>query len=93
MLSMVIGALVMCAASAWLVAVISALSIVGLAPSGQRLAAYIDLGRWRFSKVEAAAGPLAAPHIARYRAAFYVFFASILALVVVIMTITLAERH
>ena len=60
-------------------AVISALSIIGLAPKGQKLKAYFALGWWRFAQVEAIAGPAAAPYIARYRKAFLAFFACIFA--------------
>ncbi|MFO1122386.1 MAG: hypothetical protein U1F47_08715 [Hyphomicrobiales bacterium] len=66
-----------CAIGAWLVAVWSAVSVVRLAPRGQKLRAYFNLGWWQFAKVRAAIGPAAEPHIRRFRRAFYAFFAVI----------------
>lgn len=65
------------AIGAWLVAVWSAISVVRLAPPGQKVRAYFNLGWWRFAKVRASIGPAAEPHIIRFRRAFYVFFAVI----------------
>lgn len=93
MLGVVIGVLALAAVGAWAVAVLSALSIVGLAPKGRKLSAYFALGRWRFGEVEAIAGPAAAPHIARYKKAFMAFFACILATAVVIVLIAMAAQN
>jgi hypothetical protein len=67
------------AVCAWGAAVWSALAIVQLAPRGTKIARYYDLGFWRFGKIASALGPAAAPHLARYRTAFMVFFGAILA--------------
>lgn len=93
MLSVVIAILGLGAAGAWVVAVMSALSIIGLAPRGQKMAAYYALGWWRFTKVEAIAGPAAAPHIGRYRKAFLVFFACILLAVVIVFLLAIERQN
>jgi hypothetical protein len=93
MLSVVIAILGLGAVGAWVVAVMSALSIIGLAPKGQKIAAYYALGWWRFAKVEAIAGPAAAPHIGRYRKAFLVFFASILLAVVIVFLLAIERQN
>jgi hypothetical protein len=67
------------AAAAWLTAVVSALSLVGLAPSGSRFATLNDLGRWRFGSIETRIGSAALAPMARYRMAFVVFFLCVLA--------------
>ncbi len=79
MVTTLITALAFAALAAWVIAVTAALSIIGLAPKGQKLKAYFALGWWRFARVEAIAGPAAAPYIARYRQAFLAFFACIFA--------------
>jgi hypothetical protein len=73
--------IVVCAVGAWMVAVYSAIAVVRLAPPGQRLSAYFNLGWWRFAKVRSAIGPAADPHINRFRYAFYVYLAVIAAIV------------
>ncbi len=67
------------AAASWLVAVASAVSLVGQAPSGGRFATLMDLGWWRFAAIEGRIGAAARAPIARYRKAFLVFFACVLA--------------
>lgn len=89
MLIALISVVAAIAVASWCVAVFSALSIVGMAPSGQKISTYFALGWWRFAQVESVAGPAAIPHIARYRKAFYVFFGCILAIAV---TAILAAR-
>ena len=92
MLAAIIVVLALAAVAAWLVAAVSALSIVGLAPRGQKFKAYLALGWWRFARVEAIAGPAAAPHIAHYRKAFLAFFACII-LAVAIVFLLIVERQ
>jgi hypothetical protein len=77
-----VGALV--AFIAWAMAALSALSVVQLAPKGDKLTAYFDLGRWRFAALEARLGPTVTPHIVRYKRAFLIFFAAIGAIIVVV---------
>ena len=67
------------AVGAWLVAAVSAISLVGLAPAGSRLATLFDLGWWRFATIESRIGPSAHSPIARYRKSFIVFFLCVLA--------------
>jgi hypothetical protein len=78
------------AAVVWLVAVASALSLVGMAPSGGRFDTLMDLGWWRFGSIEARIGPSAKAHIQRYRMAFMAFF--IIVLVVAVATVVLSPN-
>jgi hypothetical protein len=93
MLAVVIAILGLGAAASWVVAAMSALSIIGLAPKGQKMSAYFALGWWRFAKVEAIAGPAAAPHIGRYRKAFLVFFACILLAIVITFLLAIERQN
>ena len=79
------------AIGAWLVAVWSAISVVRLAPPGQKVRAYFNLGWWQFAKARASIGPAAEPHIIRFRRAFYVFFA-VIASVILAVAGLLASR-
>lgn len=67
------------AVAAWLVAAASAVTLLGRAPSGGRFATLMDLGWWRFSAIEGRIGPASRAPVARYRKAFLVFFACVLA--------------
>jgi hypothetical protein len=78
------------AAAAWLVAVASALSLVGIAPSGGKFDTLMDLGWWRFGAIEARIGPSARTHIKRYRLAFMAFF--LIVLVVAVAAIVLSPN-
>ena len=73
LLSILIPLLAILAVGSWLVAVFSALSLVSLAPKGEKITAYFALGWWRFDKVRAIVGPKADTYITRYRTAFLVF--------------------
>lgn len=64
---------------AWLIAALSAVTLVGRAPSGGRFATLMDLGWWRFAAIEGRIGAAARAPIARYRKAFLLFFACVLA--------------
>ena len=78
---MFLGALI--AFIAWAIAGLCALNVAGLAAKGEKLAAYFDLGRWKFADLEARLGPAVIPHLSRYKRAFLVFLATICALLVV----------
>jgi hypothetical protein len=93
MLATVMVVLALAALAAWLVAVVSALAIVGLAPSGQKLKAYFALGWWRFARVAEIAGPAALPHIARYRTAFLAFFACIILAIAMVFLLTFERQN
>ncbi len=81
------------AVGAWIVALVSALSIIGLAPAGQRMSTWFALGWWRFDKVEAVTGPGAVPHIKRYVWAFTAFFVAILIGFVVTVAVGIATQN
>ncbi|MGE3875724.1 MAG: hypothetical protein AB7F74_22445 [Parvibaculaceae bacterium] len=65
---------------AWAFAALSAINVVSLAPKGEKLAAYFQLGMWRFAPLEASLGAGVRPHLIRYKRAFFVFFAVIAAI-------------
>lgn len=67
---------------AWSIAGLCALNVAELAPKGGKLAAYFELGRWKFADLETRLGPGAAPHLIRYKRAFLVFFATLCAILV-----------
>jgi hypothetical protein len=69
---------------AWAVALLTALSVVRLAPRGQKLASYFQLGWWRFAALEQRLGPPVLPLIKRYRLAFIVFFGVLLVLLLIV---------
>ncbi len=81
MFRILVAILVLAAAAAWLVAVVSAAAIFGLAPKGRKVETYFDIGWWRFDKVRATIGPAAEPHIRRYRLAFLSFFIVLLSVI------------
>jgi hypothetical protein len=64
---------------AWIVAVVSAVRIIGLAPRGQRIRNYVRLGWWQFADIRQDLGPAVDLHIRTYQRAFVVFFACIFA--------------
>jgi hypothetical protein len=72
---------------AWAIAAFSALNVVNLAPKGEKLTSYFQLGLWRFANLEARLGPQVKPHLVRYRRAFFVFFAVIVAILALSFTI------
>ena len=71
----VIGAL---ALFSWVIALISAIRIVGLAPKGEKFRVYGRLGWWNFDGVRALTGPAADPHIQTYQRAFIAFIACVI---------------
>ena len=74
-----VGIIGLFAVMAWIVAVISAIRIVGLAPKGQKIRNYVRLGWWQFAAIRQDLGPAADLHIRTYQRAFIAFFACILA--------------
>jgi hypothetical protein len=93
MLGLVVPLFGLVAVGAWIVALVSALSILNLVPSGQKLSAWFQIGWWQFDKIKAVAGPAAEPHIKRYTMAFLTFFGAILAsFVVVALTISATQN-
>ena len=76
------------ALAAWVVAAISALEIVRLAPKGGKLAAYWNLGWWRHAAIAQALGPAANAPLRRYRFAFCVFFGCVLAMIAAVFLLT-----
>jgi hypothetical protein len=80
------------AVGAWIVAVVSALQIVRLAPAGQRLSTWFSLGWWRFDRIRAVAGPAANPLIKRYVWSFATFFAAVLGTIVVSMLVAITGQ-
>lgn len=83
MTAILIPLVVILAFGAWLTAAYSAISLVSLAPKGEKFSTYMALGWWRFDTVRARIGPAAEPHLKRYRLAFMAFFALILGVIVV----------
>ena len=63
---------------AWGIAVLSAIRIVSLAPKGQKLGIYGQVGWWQFDKIRAALGPDVAPHIRAYQRGFLPFIGCVL---------------
>ncbi len=78
---MFVGALV--AFIAWAIAGLCALNVASLASKGEKLTACIDLGRLKLADLESRFGPQVLPHLTRYKRAFFVFFATIAAMLVV----------
>jgi len=78
-LGVAIGLIVVVAFGAWAMALIAALSIVGLVPAGQKLKSWFALGGWRFDEIRAVGGVAVEPHLKRYQLAFAAFFAVVIA--------------
>ncbi|MGE0005029.1 MAG: hypothetical protein AB7S92_05510 [Parvibaculaceae bacterium] len=77
---------VLAAFIAWAVAGLAVLGVVSLAPRGEKLSAYFQLGLWRFSALEARLGAGVRPHLVRYKRALCVFFAVICATMALVCT-------
>lgn len=69
----IIGVLGLLVIVAWIVAVMAAIQIVGLAPKGEKIRTYGQLGWWQFDKIRATIGPAADLPIRTYQRAFVVF--------------------
>jgi len=87
----VLGVLVLAALAAWVTAVISAIAIIQLAPTGERISSLFRLGWLQFNKLDMKLGPAAQPHLSRYRTAIFVFLGCVIALAAVSILLA-AER-
>ena len=76
---------------AWAMAVLAAINVVSLAPQGEKLSAYFQLGMWRFAALESRLGAAVRPHITRYKRAFFVFFAVIGAIMALAIAFTFVK--
>jgi hypothetical protein len=74
MISILLSVAMLLVAFSWVIAVIAAIQIVGLAPKGEKIRTYGQLGWWQFDKIRATIGPAADPHIRTYQRAFVAFF-------------------
>ena len=73
MISIVLSVMMLLAVLAFAAAVIAAVQIVTLAPKGQKLTTYGQLGWWQFDKIRATVGPAGDVPIRTYQRAFVVF--------------------
>ena len=73
MISIVLGVALLFAALSFVAAVIAAVQIVALAPKGQKLKTYGQLGWWQFDRVRQTTGPAGDLPIRTYQRAFIVF--------------------
>ena len=89
MLTILIPFAAILAVGAWGTAVFSAISLVSLAPKGQKPSTYFALGWWRFDTIRTRIGVAAEPHLRRYRNAFLVFFAVIISVIVIVTLMTM----
>lgn len=71
--------LMLLAVFSWVIAVIAAIQVVRLAPKGQRLRTYGQLGWWRFDDIRNALGEAVSPHIMTYKRAVVAFLVLIVA--------------
>lgn len=69
----IIGVAGLLVVMSWVVAIVAAIQIVGLAPKGQKIRTYGQLGWWQFDKIRATIGPAADLPIRTYQRAFIVF--------------------
>jgi hypothetical protein len=83
MLSIVIGILGLFAVVAWVVAVMSAIQIVRMAPAGEKLRTYGRLGWWKFDVIRQQIGDAVDLPIRSYQRAFVAFFICVLASIVI----------
>ena len=78
MITILLGVLGTLAVFSWIIALISAIRVVGLAPKGQKLGVYGKLGWWKFDDIRAIVGPSGDQHIQTYQRAFVAFIACVL---------------
>jgi hypothetical protein len=83
MIGVVVGVLGLFAVFAWIVAVVSAVQIVRLAPKGTRVRTYGRLGWWKFDDIRRDIGPAADQHIRTYQRAFIAFIVCVLVSIVI----------
>ena len=91
LIHVVMFAAVLAAFIAWAIAALAALNVANLAPKGEKLSAYFDLGLLRFSALEVRLGAGVRPHLIRYKRAFSIFFAVIGAILALSFTIPLVK--
>ena len=72
-MSMLLGVIAGFAVLSLTVAIIEARRMVRLAPAHEALGAFMLLGWWKFGRLEAKAGPAAAPHFGIYKRAAIAF--------------------
>lgn len=92
MIPIVLGVIGLFALLSWILAVISAIQIVSLAPRGTKIRNYYRLGWWKFADIRSDIGPAADVHIRTYQRAFIAFFVCIV-LVAVVMVFLGVERQ
>ena len=76
MISILLSVIGLFAVFAWIVAVMSAIRIVRLAPKGAGMRTYGRLGWWKFDAIRQDVGLAADPHITAYQRAFVAFMLS-----------------
>ena len=72
-MSILLGVIVLFAVLCGIVAVVQAVAVVRAAPASADLAGFMPLGWWKFSQLEAKAGPAAAPSLIIYKRAVIAF--------------------
>ena len=72
-MSMLLGVIAVFAVLSLVVAVMQAVRIMRLAPASEALASFMVLGWWKFSQLQAKAGPAAAPLVDIYKRAAIAF--------------------
>ncbi|MCR6672580.1 hypothetical protein [Devosia ginsengisoli] len=77
-MSALLGVIVLFAVLTLVVAVIQAVAIVRAAPASEKLAGFMPLGWWKFSQLEAKAGPAAAQPLIIYKRAVIAFIVFLL---------------
>ena len=65
-MSILLGVIVLFAVLCGIVAAVQAVAVVRAAPAGENLAGFMPLGWWKFSQLEAKAGPAAAQQLTIY---------------------------
>jgi hypothetical protein len=78
MIGILLGVLGTLALFSWVVALISAIRVVSLAPKGKKFSVYGKLGWWKFDDIRALIGPTVEPHIRTYQRAFVAFIACVI---------------
>lgn len=72
-MSVLLGVIMLFAILSAVVAVVQAIAITRLAPASEQIASFFPLGWWKFSKLDAKAGPQAAVPLAIYKRAVIAF--------------------
>lgn len=72
-MSILLGVIMLFAILSAVAAVVQAIAITRLAPASEQIGSFFPLGWWKFSKLEAKAGPQAAAPLAIYKRAVIAF--------------------